>query len=142
VLFAAFTAVALLFYNLAWRLRTHENLFQGDHRKESIGKKILVLLTGYKVPVEELKAKWHVYPMEDVGRDQENLLRRRLIILPKDEGRTEVVERLDDAVKSGAIPNRVWATPGLPLLIFIFAGLITTLFFGDIVWTCLRLILH
>ena len=142
VLFAAFTAVALLFYNLAWRLRTHENLFQGDHRKESIGKKILVLLTSYKVPVEELKAKWHVYPMEDAERDHENLLRRRLIILPRDEGRTEVVERLDDAVKSGAIPNRIWATPGLPMLIFIFAGLITTLFFGDIVWTCLKLILR
>jgi preflagellin peptidase FlaK len=142
VLFAAFTAVAILVYNLAWRLRTHENLFQGDHRRESIGKKILALVTGYKVPVEELKAKWHVYPMEDVKRDQENLLRRRLIILPRDEGRTEVVERLDDAVKTGIIPNGIWATPGLPMLIFIFAGLITTLFFGDIVWTCLKLILR
>jgi preflagellin peptidase FlaK len=142
VLFAAFSAVVLLFYNLAWRLRMHENLFQGDHRKESIGKKILVLLTGYKVPVEELKAKWHVYPMEDAQRDQENLLRRRLIILPRDEGRAEIVGRLDDAVKTGAIPNGIWATPGLPMLIFIFAGLITTLFFGDIVWICLKLILR
>jgi preflagellin peptidase FlaK len=141
VLFAAFTAVVLLIYNLTQRLRTREKLFQGDLGKESIGKKILVLLTGYKVPVEELKAKWHVYPMEDTERDQENVLRRRLIILPRDEGRTEVVERLDDAVKNGSIPNRVWATPGLPMLIFIFAGLITALFFGDIVWICIKLIL-
>jgi len=142
VLFAAFTAVALLVYNVTRRLRTGEKLFQEDLGKESIGKKILVLLTGYKVPVEELKEKWHVYPMEDAERDQQNVLRRRLIILPRDEGRTEVVERLDDSIKKGAIPNKVWATPGLPMLIFIFAGLITALFFGDIVWICIRLILR
>jgi preflagellin peptidase FlaK len=142
VLFAAFSAVALLFYNLFQRLRKHEELFQGDHRKESIVKKILVLVTGYKVPVEELKKKWHVYPMEDVEKNEEGKLRRKLVILPKDEGRKEIVERIDDAVRSGAIPNEVWATPGLPMLVFILAGLITALFFGDIVWICIRLLLR
>jgi prepilin signal peptidase PulO-like enzyme (type II secretory pathway) len=51
------------------------------------------------------------------------------------------VERIDAAVRSGAIPDRVWATPGLPMLIFILAGLIATLLFGDIVWTCIRIVL-
>lgn len=138
VLFAAFTAVVLLFYNLLQRLKTHGELFQGDHKRESIGKKIVVLLTGYKVGTEELKAKWHVYPLEDVEKTEENELRRKLILLPKEEGRTEVVGRLDDAVKSGAIPNKVWATPGLPMLIFILAGLVVTLFLGDIIWTLIR----
>ena len=142
VLFAALAALAMLFYNMSKRLMTHENLFQGDHKRESIGKKILVLLTGYKVPVEELKEKWHVYPLEDVEKTEENRLKRKLIILPKDEGRKEIVERIDEAIKSGAIPNEVWATPGLPMLIFILAGLITALFFGDIIWICMRLLLR
>jgi preflagellin peptidase FlaK len=138
VLFAAFTAVALLFYNVLQRLKTHEELFQGDHKKEPVGKKIVVLLTGYKVPTEELKAKWHVYPLEDVEKTEEKELRRKLILLPKDEGRTEVVGRLDDAAKSGEIPNKVWATPGLPMLIFILAGLIATLLLGDIIWILIK----
>jgi preflagellin peptidase FlaK len=142
VLFAALAAVAMLFYNLSKRLRTHENLFQGDHKRESIGKKILVLLTGYKIPVEELKEKWHVYPLEAIEKTEENRLKRKLIILPKDEGRKEIVDRIDEAIKSGAIPNEVWATPGLPMLIFILAGLITALFFGDIIWICMRLLLR
>jgi preflagellin peptidase FlaK len=142
VLFAAFSAVALLLYNLFQRLRKHEELFQGDHKKESIGKKILILVTGYKVPVEELKKKWHVYPMEDVEKNGEGKLRRKLVLLPKDEGRKEIVERIDDAVRTGTIPNEVWATPGLPMLVFILAGLITALFFGDIVWICVRLLLR
>jgi preflagellin peptidase FlaK len=141
VLFAAFTAIAMLFYNLIWRLRTHEELFEGDHKNESIGKKILVLITGYKVSVRKLKEKWHVYPMEDTEENWENKPKRKLIIMPKDEGRTEIVERIDAAVRSGAIPDRVWATPGLPMLIFILAGLIATLLFGDIVWTCIRIVL-
>jgi len=142
VLFAALTAVAMLFYNLVRRLNTHEALFQGDHERESLGKKILVLLTGYKVPVEELKKKWHVYPMEDMEKNEEGQLKRRLVILPRDEGRKEIVERIDEAVKSGAIPNSIWATPGLPMLIFILAGLITALFFGDIIWTFIGLVLR
>jgi len=141
VLFAALTAVALLLYNVLRRLRTHEDLFQGDHKSESIGKKILVMLTGYKVPIEELEKKWHVYPMEDLEKDKENKLKRKLVLLPRDEGRKAIVERIGEAVKSGEIPNAVWATPGLPMLVFILAGLVTALFFGDIVWICIRLLL-
>jgi preflagellin peptidase FlaK len=37
--------------------------------------------------------------------------------------------------------DSVWATPGLPFLIFITAGLVLALFVGDIVWICIRLAL-
>jgi prepilin signal peptidase PulO-like enzyme (type II secretory pathway) len=37
--------------------------------------------------------------------------------------------------------DKAWATPGLPMLIFVTAGLIVALFGGDIVWICIRLIL-
>jgi preflagellin peptidase FlaK len=141
VLFAALTAVAMLLYNLIWPLRTGRELFEGDQKKESLGKKILVMMTGYKVSVDKLKEKWHVYPMEDVQEGAENESKRKLVLLPKDEGREEIVERLDKAVSSGTIKDKVWATPGLPMLIFVTAGLVVALAFGDVIWTCIYLFL-
>ena len=142
VLFAALTAVALLFYNVAWRLKTHQSLFEGDQTNESWGKKILVLITGYKVPVKKLIEKWHVYPMEDIEENPERRFKRKLVILPKDEGRKEMVDRLNEAVNTGTIKDRIWATPGLPMLIFVTAGLIVALLVGDIVWMSIRFILR
>jgi len=141
VLFAAFTAVALLIYNAFWRVRTHDPLFEGDLEKESWGKKITVMITGYKTPIRKLKEKWHVYPMEDYEETPEKPTKRKLLLLPKDEGREKIVERLDKAINAGTIKDRIWATPGLPMLIFITAGLIVALFLGDIVWICIRLVL-
>jgi preflagellin peptidase FlaK len=140
VLFAALTAVIMLLYNAVWPLRTGRPLFEGDQKKESLGKRILVLMTGYKVSISKLKEKWHVYPMEDV-QQTETGLKRKLVLIPKDEGRNDIVERLDKAVNSGAIQDKVWATPGLPMLIFVTAGLIAALLLGDIIWAFVHLIL-
>ena len=77
---------------------------------------------------------------------QKNLYGRRFLFLPlgkniqyrfwrpKDEGRDEIVQRLSKASKEGKIGSKVWATPGLPMLIFVTVGLITALSLGDIVW--------
>jgi len=141
VLFAALTAVIMLLYNVVWPLRTGKSLFEGDQKKESLGKRILVLMTGYKVSISKLKEKWHVYPMEDV-QQTETELKRKLVLIPKDEGRNDIVSRLDKAVSSGTIQDKVWATPGLPMLIFVTAGLIAALLLGDIVWAFVHLILR
>jgi len=141
VLFAALTAVGILLYNVSSRVRTREPLFEGDLKNESFGRKILVLITGYKVSIKKLKEKWHVYPMEDVEEDADRGFKRKLVILPKDEGRNEIVERLDKGIEAGRLRDKVWATPGLPMLIFVTAGLVVALFAGDIVWVCIRLIL-
>jgi len=140
-LFAASTAVIMFLYNAFWRLKTHRELFEGEQKKESIGKKILVMITGYKVSINKLKEKWHIYPLEDIEDRNEKESRRKLVILPKDEGRNDIVERLDKAAASGKIQDKVWATPGLPMLIFVTAGLVVALVFGDIIWACIRLIL-
>lgn len=142
VLLAAFTAVIIFVYNIFWRLRTGNKLFEGDQRSESFGKKILILITGYKVPIDKLKEKWHIYPLEDLEESDEKGTRRKLIVVPRDEGRTATVERLDKAVQAGAIQDRIWASPGLPMLIFVTAGLIIALLFGDIVWVGVRFLLH
>ncbi len=135
VLIAAASGLYLLLHNAVSRLTTGKPLFEGTLAKESIGKKILVLVTGKKFHLATLKAKWHVYPMEDVTeKTGENPQKRKLIVLPKDEGRDEVVARLSRAAETGKINVNVWATPGLPMLIFITVGLIIALIFGDVIW--------
>ena len=141
VLFAAATAIYMLFRNVYWHLKTGNHLFEGGQEKESLGKKILVLLTGYKMPIDKVKKKWHLYPLEDIVEESEQKPRRKLIIIPSDENRNAVIERLEKAIRSGSIEDRILATPGLPMLIFVTAGLVTALIFGDIVWICVRLIL-
>jgi archaeal preflagellin peptidase FlaK len=135
VLIAALSALGMLLLNLGGRAKNHKPLFEGSLAHESIGKKILVLVTGKKFPIATLKAKWHVYPMEDVAEeDAGGSLKRKLVIIPKDEGRDEIVARLSKAAEAGKIDSKVWATPGLPMLIFITVGLIIALSLGDIVW--------
>lgn len=141
VLFAAASGLYMLLRNFGKRATTGNKLFDGTLAKESIGKKLVVLVTGYKVPVAKLKEKWHVYPMEDVEDDGENQLNRKLVIVPRDEGRDEVVERLSNAIDTGKISDDVWATPGLPMLIFVTIGLIVALLFGDLVWILVSYVL-
>lgn len=140
VLFAATSSIYMLLRNLIWRIKTKRKIFEGTLRTEPTGKKLVVLITGYKVSVAKLKEKWHVYPMEDI-EESEAALKRKLVVVPKDEGRTEIVERLSKAVDAGKIDTYVWATPGLPMLIFVTIGFIVALLFGDIVWLLVSLIL-
>lgn len=141
VLLAALMAVVILLYNVSWRLKTGNQLFGKTYDNESVGRKIMVLLTGYKTSVEKMKDKWHVYPLEDVQENAEKRLNRTLLLVPKDEGRDSVVRRLDEQVKEGRISDTVWVTPGLPFLIFVTLGLILALFVGDLVWIVVRLLL-
>jgi preflagellin peptidase FlaK len=141
VLLAAATAVYIFLRNVFWHKRTGKKLFEEKYENESLGRKILVLITGYKVSVNNLKEKWHLYPLEDVEENSEKGSKRKLVLIPKDENRNSIVERLAKAVDAGRIQDTVWATPGLPMLIFITIGLIIALFFGDIVWALIRLLL-
>ncbi|NWG10496.1 prepilin peptidase [Candidatus Bathyarchaeota archaeon] len=140
VLLAAATAIYIFLRNITWRIRTSRELFEQSQKNESFGKKALVLITGYKISVNKLKEKWHVYPLEDI-EETGNELKRKLLLVPKDESREAIVERLAKAVEAKKIQDMVWATPGLPMLIFITAGLIIALFLGDIVWIFVRFLL-
>ncbi len=139
VLVAAASAIYLLVRNAAFRAKSGKTLFEGTLAQESLGKKILVLLTAQKFPIATLKAKWHIYPLEDIveeksGENSSDLLKRKLVVVPKDEGRDETIQRLSEAADAGKIDSKVWATPGLPMLIFITMGLIIALSLGDVVW--------
>jgi hypothetical protein len=115
-------------------------MFAGSLKSESIGKKLLVLITGYKMNICKVKEKWHIFPMEDID-DRSVDLTRKLVIVPRDEGRDKIVERLSNAADSKKIDCYVWATPGLPMLIFVTLGLIVALLFGDVVWLLVRTVL-
>lgn len=140
VLLAALTAIYALLRNFAWRLRVGTGLFAGLE-KESIWKKITALITGYKVEPASLEKSPHSYPLEDVIVKENGETERKLLAFPKDETREEIVARLLLAGREGRIQKGVWVTPGLPLLIFVTAGMIIALLAGDLVWIILRLIL-
>lgn len=141
VLLAGLTAIVLFLYNIFWRLKTGKELFGGKYQNGSFGRKILVLVTGYRVSISKLKEKWHVYPLEDITESTDNQSKRKLLVIPKDEGRNAIVERLEKAVTDGTIQDSIWATPGLPFLIFFAFGLLAALFLGDIVWILLGFVL-
>jgi preflagellin peptidase FlaK len=141
VLFAAASGVYIILHNLVWHKKNGEKMFTGTLANESIWKKMVILITGYKVTVAKLKEKWHIFPMEDVD-DNEKALQRKLVVIPSEDGRDKIVERLSNAVQAGKIDTYVWATPGLPMLIFITLGLIVALLCGDIVWLLVRFILR
>jgi preflagellin peptidase FlaK len=128
--------------NLLWRRRSGRKLFEDAEASESLGKKILVLITGYRMPISRLKEKWHIYPLEDIEDTSKGAPKRTLVVLPKEEGRDAVVGRLETAISNGAIKDEVWASPGLPMLILITAGVVVALFFGDIVWTVIGLLVR
>lgn len=139
VLFAAASGVYMILRNIIWHKRRKVPMFTGSLSCESAGKKILVLITGYKMNISKLKEKWHIYPMEDV--DDRYVENRKLVIVPREEGRDKIVERLSNAIDAKKIDCYVWATPGLPMLIFVTLGLIVALFGGDMVWLLVRSVL-
>jgi preflagellin peptidase FlaK len=142
VLFAAASCVYLLLYNLVWHKKSGRKIFEGALAKEPAMKKFVALITGRRVSIAQLKAKWHIYPMEDVDDENgENPGKRKLVLVPKDEGRNEIVTRLSNAIDAGKIDSYVWATPGLPMLIFVTIGLVVALLFGDIVWVLINAVL-
>ena len=132
VIIAAASVLYALVRNLIWRQRAGARFFEG-YADASFGRKALTLLCGYKVAVSDLK-KSFLYPLEDILATPSGATERHLLLFPKDEHREEIVERLAKAEDEGAFEGEVWATPGLPMLIFITLGLIVALTFGDIVW--------
>lgn len=137
VLLAAFSAVYALLRNSWWSLRNNGKLFAGLE-KESAWRKITVLITGYKINPTQLERSPHVYPLEDIASAGSDENKRVLLSYPKDESRDQIVARISSAAKKGEIQNGVWVTPGLPMLIFITAGLIIALLVGDLIWILLR----
>ena len=86
---------------------------------------MLALLTGYKVSAAKLATYEYLYPLEDVSIVEGSQADRKLLVMPKDETREHIVERISDAVQTGRIQNEgkmkikcfaSWKThPSLPI---------------------------
>jgi len=139
IIIAALSVLYVLSRNAFWRQKTSRRLFE-SFENESKGRKILALLSGYKIPIGKLEKSSFLYPLEDIQVSEEGESKRKLLVFPKDEEREEIVNRVLAAAKREKI-EYVWATPGLPMLVFITAGLITALIFGDFVWIVLTRLL-
>jgi len=139
VLVGALSVFYVLFRNLLWKVRNGGGVFDGLETG-SFGRKFLALVSGYKVELSKLKTG-HMYPLEDVEVNDEGEAKRKLLVFPKDEEREEIVSRILENVNEESLDGGVWATPGLPFLIFITAGLIVALAYGDIVWILLSSLL-
>jgi hypothetical protein len=131
----------MILRNVIWHKKTKTKMFQGTLASESIGKKFLVIITGYKMSVSKVNEKWHIFPMEDIDDKDVGNLKRKLVVVPHDEGRDKIVERLSKATEEHKIDGYVWATPGLPMLIFVTLGLVVALVLGDFVWLLVRFVL-
>jgi preflagellin peptidase FlaK len=140
VLLAASTVLYAIMRNILWKYRTGKRIFEG-FEAQSMGRKALAFLCGYKVNINGLEKMKHFYPLEDLMVTETGKTERRLLVFPSEEKKEKVVEKLIDARDKGELGGDVWITPGLPLLVFITAGLIIALTLGDIIWVALGLVL-
>lgn len=136
VILAALSVVYVFLRNLYWRQKTGKRFFEGL-KEESKGRRLLALLSGYKIKLESLEKSEFSYPLEDIQVSETGEIKRKLLVFPKDEKREDIVQRITAAAKEGKNIDWVWATPGLPMLVFITAGLIIALVLGDFVWIIL-----
>lgn len=140
VVLAALSVFYMIFRNLLWTHKTKRRLFEG-FEKEPFWRKFLTFLSGYKVSAKKLVEKDYVYPLEDVSFNNPSEMKRVLLVFPRDDSRDDIVKRVYEASEKGRIPEHVWASPGLPMIIFVTLGLILALVFGDVIWILLRLFL-
>jgi preflagellin peptidase FlaK len=140
VLLGALSVFYALLRNLLWKARNRGSLFDGLD-EESFGRKVLAVVSGYKVKLSKLQTN-HLFPLEDVEVNADGETKRKLMVFPKDEEQEEIVSRIAENIQKKKLENEVWVTPGLPLLIFVTAGLIVALTYGDIVWILLSAFLR
>jgi preflagellin peptidase FlaK len=103
---------------------------------ESRWKKVMAMVTGYPTNLTNLRSTFYLYPMEEVAEDAGGARRRFHLMLDAESDRDQLVAGLSGSLGKVGSPERVWVTPGLPMMVFILCGVIITLIFGDpIFWT-------
>jgi preflagellin peptidase FlaK len=113
---------------------TEPRMFEGlEH--ESVWRKILASITGYRTGVSKLHETFYLYPMEKVVEDSNGAHRTFQLFVSAEVNREKLLSELNGSLPKVGRPHRIWVTPGLPMLLFIFIALIITLILGDPVFT-------
>jgi len=133
VLVSSMLVLAILCHNIIRYLQLKGDLFKGFEH-EPRWKKVLVFITGIKVDLKKLSSS-HYIPLEYVTIEENGGFTRHLKVSPQ-------LEMEDPKMLEKIEPEReVWATPGLPFLIFMTAGFLMALFLGDFITWLMNLML-
>jgi preflagellin peptidase FlaK len=106
------------------------NLFNGLEN-ESTWKKAMALSTGYPTGIARLRSTFYLYPMEKVVENEQGSHRTLQLYSNADVDRDQVVSEFIESLKKVKPPERVWVTPGLPMLVFLVLAIVITLVIGD-----------
>jgi len=140
VLGSSLLVLAIISHNLIQLIQGRGRMFEGLEA-EPLWSKILAFAIGFKVDLDKLRKGSHYIPLERFSRDGDGRLTRRLRISPRlEEEPSQNRNQWDDL--SRQLNGRIWATPGLPFLVFITAGFVAAFLVGDFVtWLVTQLIL-
>src|SRR2546429_582120 len=134
------SAVFLLARNLFQRASAGRGLFQGFER-ESILRKVLVMLTSYKTSFNALQSKVYLYPAEGVSVVDSKPVRPFHLVASAADEWDKLTTGFDRYKEQGMFSDGVWVTPGLPHLVFLTASLLVTLVVGDLMmWLFFRVV--
>jgi preflagellin peptidase FlaK len=126
--------------NLASYLRQGRQMFDGLSQ-EPIWRKVLASITGYPTDVSKLRSTFYLYPIEQVVEDSEGPHRRFRLFFSAETDRDQMVSEFNQSLPKVSLPSKVWVSPGLPMIVFIFLGLIITLVLGDPIFSAVFLLM-
>ena len=122
--------VWMLGKNLTLFMKLRSGIFNGLER-EPVWKKCLAFMTGFPTEMSLLRSTFYLYPMEKVVEDKDGAHRTFQLYSNADVDREQLLSEFSESMKKVGSPNRVWVTPGLPLLVFMLVGLVVGLTLGD-----------
>jgi preflagellin peptidase FlaK len=133
-------AVWLGVQNLFTYSRVGSAMFRGlEH--ESKWRKGLAMVSGYRTEIASLRSVFYLYPMEEIVQTPDAARRSFKLFVDAESDREKMVSEFSNAYSKLNLQSQVWVTPGLPMLVFMTAGLLITLIFGDILFSGLFFLL-
>jgi preflagellin peptidase FlaK len=120
--------------NLASYVTRGHRLFDGL-RQEPLWRKAMASITGFPTDVSKLRSTFYLYPIEEVVEESDGAHRRFHLFFSAETDRNRMVSAFIESLEKVGSPSNVWVSPGLPMLLFIFIGLIITLVLGDLVFS-------
>ena len=132
-LVAVSMALYILVRNMFWKYSTGGSLFLGLEKEPAL-KKAFALVSGYKAEFKEIEDKMYLYPLEEVVESGGTVERRLNLFVEAEVERQDLIGKLRPYVEKAVIPREIWATPGLPMLVFVTIGFMLALVIGDLIF--------
>ncbi len=133
-IFSASIAVWYGIMNLRSYMNEGSSMFAGV-REQSLWRKIMMMLTGYRATLEQLRSTFYLYPLEEIVSDEAGSHRGIKLFFDAEADRDQMVSKFTESFQSAGFSGKVWVTPGLPMLVFILAALLVALVVGDPVFS-------